>query len=70
MKVLKKSPGYCGSVGWSILLYTERSWVWSLVRAYARVVGLIPGHGAYRGHQSLLLSHVDVSLSPPLPHSL
>ena len=28
---IQAGPGLCGSVGWSIILYTKRLWVWSSV---------------------------------------
>ena len=32
-KKITDSPGQCGSVGWSVVLFTKRSWVPSPVRA-------------------------------------
>lgn len=36
-------PSWCGSVGWCIVSYTERSWVWFWVRVHIQITGSIPG---------------------------
>ena len=56
-----------GSVGWSIVLQTKRSWVWLLVRAHAQVMGSIPVWGVFK-RQPINVSHSHRCPSLP-PHS-
>ena len=39
------SPGWCGSIGWSVIPWTERSQVQFLVRAHTQAACFIPGWG-------------------------
>ena len=60
----EKSPGQCGSVGWSIIPQTRRLQVQLLVRAHAQL-----GH-EQEGNQSIFLSYIVVSFSLLHPPSL
>ena len=60
---------------WSVSLWTERSPVWSPVRAHAWVAGQVPGWGCVRGHcfsltQWCFSPSLCPSLSLSLPSSL
>lgn len=59
------------SVGWNIVLYTERLQIGFLVWAQTYVVDLIFSQSVY-GRQWMLLSHIDgfPSLSSPSPFFL
>ena len=67
-------PWLGGSGGWSVISYTKKLWVQSLVRAHTQVVVLTPGWGAYRSQPTdVLLSRRCFSLSlslSPAPSSL
>ncbi|KAF6094955.1 hypothetical protein HJG60_012010 [Phyllostomus discolor] len=65
--------GPCGSVGWSIVPYTKRSRVQSLVRAHTEVEASVLVRTSARGNPSMYLLHIDgffFSLSPSFPLSL
>ena len=70
-------PWLCGSVGWSVILYTkERVVGWILgqgpsVRAHTQLVVSTSSRGTYRRHQmDVCLSHLCPSLSFSLSVSL
>ena len=72
MNIYKNSlqPGWRGSVGWSIVPYTERLWVWFPVRAMCLGCAFGPwlGHvweatNQFLPHQCLSLSLLRLSLS-------
>ena len=57
-------PG--SSVGWSVVPYTKRWEIWSLVRTHTSVAGSIPRRDAYRRQLiNVSLSHWYYSLSLP-----
>ena len=61
------SPGWCGSVGWTIILYTKK-FVGSIPsQGTYRVGGLTPAGAWIRTQPFDVLSHIDVFLSLPLP---
>ena len=50
------SPGWCGSVGWCVILCTKRLGVWFLIRAHTYVVGSIPSEALVGGNWLMYLS--------------
>ena len=53
-----------------VILQTERSWVWFLVRAHAWVAGSVPVWVCAKGNWLMFLSHISISLPlfrPPFP---
>ena len=65
---------YAALAGWLSWLeyYTvhQRLWIRFPVKAHICTASSIPGQGAYGGNLSVLLSHIIVFLSLPLPLSL
>ena len=59
-------PGWCVSVGWSIMLYTERSQVQVPVGIHAWVAGLVPGCRFGPPVGARIRQLINVSLSPSL----
>ena len=65
----QKGSGPCGSVGWSILPWTERSRVRLLVMAHTQIVGSIPSQGPHEKATNQLM-FLSLCLPPALSLSL
>lgn len=58
----KSGLGHCGSVGWNVILYNKRWWVWFSVRAYTQILSLITCWVACRINWSMFPCHIHISL--------
>ena len=64
------SPSPCGSVDYSVIVYTERTWVWFPVRTHTWIADSVPSWGRYgRQPTHVSLSHCYFSLSLSPSHS-